>query len=122
TPRKRGEGLRICAARRPPRGVPLSKLRTEGCFDSWLPSLAPSQKLLSRTPIKQLHDPAIRKRLFAAYEREMQQSEPRHTIAFLATPARHTPISIGCYCEDESCCPRSRLRLLIERAAARDLI
>ena len=121
-PRKRGEGLRISAARRPPRGVPLARLRAEGCFDSWLPSLAPSLALLARTPTERFDEPLVRKRFFAAYEREMKQNEPRHTIAFLATLAQHTPISIGCFCEDESRCHRSRLRLLIERAASDDLV
>ncbi len=61
-------------------------------------------------------------RFFASYEREMKESEPRHTIAFLATLAKRMPISIGCYCEDESRCHRSRLRILIERAAAKNLL
>jgi uncharacterized protein YeaO (DUF488 family) len=122
TPPKRGEGLRICVARRPVRGVPLDRLRQDGCFDSWLPSLAPSLELLSRTPIQRLHEPLLRKRFFAAYEREMKASGPRHTIAFLATLSRTTAISIGCYCSDESHCHRSRLRDLIERAASADLL
>ena len=40
----------------------------------------------------------------------------------LATLAQRTPISIGCYCSDESCCHRSRLRILIERAASKNLL
>jgi uncharacterized protein YeaO (DUF488 family) len=119
---KRGEGLRINTARRPQRGVKLSKLRRKGQFDSWLPSLAPSQALLARTPRSRFDEPAVRERFFASYEREMQQSGPRHTIAFLARLAQHIPISIGCFCEDESRCHRSRLRLLIERAASKNLL
>jgi uncharacterized protein YeaO (DUF488 family) len=122
TLRQRGEGLRISVTRRPLRGIPLSRLRTEGCFDSWLPSLSPSLALLARTPTERFDEPPVLKRFFAAYEREMKQNEPRHTIAFLATLAQQTPISIGCFCEDESRCHRSRLRLLIERAAADDLL
>ena len=122
TPPKRGEGLRISVTRRPIRGVPLTRLRPEGRFDSWLPSLAPSLALLARTPTRRFDEPAVRERFFASYEREMQQSGPRHTIAFLATLARRTPISIGCYCANESRCHRSRLRVLIERAASRNLI
>jgi uncharacterized protein YeaO (DUF488 family) len=72
--------------------------------------------------IKQLDEPPIRKRFFAAYEHEMEQAEPRHTIAFLATLAQRIPISIGCFCTDESHCHRSRLRSLIEHAATEDSI
>jgi len=35
----------------------------------------------------------------------------------MASLALRMPISIGCYCEDEASCHRSRLRVLIERAA-----
>lgn len=119
---KRGEGLRINTARRPKRGTRLSQLRRSGHFDSWLPSLAPSLELLARSPRKRFDEPAVRERFFASYEREMQQSGPRHTIAFLARLAQRTPISIGCFCEDESRCHRSRLRVLIERAASKNLL
>ena len=122
TPYKRGDGLRICVTRRPIRGVRLNRLRSEGCFDSWLTSLAPSLALLARTPTDRFDEPAVREGFFAAYEREMQQSGPRHTIAFLATLALRTPISIGCYCSDESRCHRSRLRILIEHAASKNLL
>ena len=123
TPSKRGEGIRINIARRPKRGVRLGRLRREGYFDSWLPSLAPSPELLARFPRKRFDDePAVRERFFSSYEREMQQAGPRHTIAFLATLAQRTAISIGCFCEDESRCHRSRLRVLIERAASKNLL
>jgi uncharacterized protein YeaO (DUF488 family) len=45
---KRGEGLRIGVTRRPPRGVTKSRWVRDGYFDVWLPSLAPSAKLLAR--------------------------------------------------------------------------
>lgn len=61
------------------------------------------------------------RRFSAAYEREMKQTEPRQTIALLAALAQRTPISIGCFCADESCCHRSRLKRLIENAAAEHL-
>ena len=119
---KRGEGIRINTARRPHRGVRLAQLRRMAHFDSWLPSLAPSPELLARTPRKRFDERAVRERFFASYEREMEQSGPRHTIAFLARLAQDTPISIGCFCQDESRCHRSRLRVLIERAASRNLL
>jgi len=120
-PAKRGQGLRINTARRPPRGVSRDEWRRGGYFDSWLPSLAPSLALLKRTPRERFDEPAVRQRFFAAYEREMEATEPRQTIALLAELARRIPISIGCYCEDEAHCHRSRLRLLIERAAKQNL-
>jgi uncharacterized protein YeaO (DUF488 family) len=119
---KRGDGLRINTARHPQRGVRRSQLRRKGHFDSWLPLLAPSQALLARTPGKRFDEPAVRERFFASYEHEMQQSGPRHTIAFLGRLAQHTPISMGCLCEDEPRCHRSRLPVLIERAASKNLL
>jgi uncharacterized protein YeaO (DUF488 family) len=47
----------------------------------------------------------------------MKQPDSRHAIELLAEMAKRTPISIGCFCEDESHCHRSVLRDLIERAA-----
>ena len=114
---KRGQGLRIGTTRRPPRGVPRARWQRGGYFDVWLPTLAPSLQLLRRTPIKRFNESAVRERFFAAYEREMEHTGPRQTIALLASIARTTPISIGCFCADESRCHRSRLRRLIERAA-----
>ena len=47
----------------------------------------------------------------------MQQPDKRHAIELLAELAKRTPISIGCFCEDESHCHRSVLRALIQQAA-----
>jgi uncharacterized protein YeaO (DUF488 family) len=53
-----------------------------------------------------------------SYERELLKSaEPRQALDLLAALALRTPISIGCYCADESRCHRSHLRRLIEAAA-----
>ncbi len=113
-PPKRGEGLRIGAARHPPRGVAKSRWREDGFFDVWLPVIAPSAALIHRYR-KDLGDAAIRKRFFQAYEREMQQPAPRHVIELLAALAERTPIAVGCFCDDESHCHRSRLVELIRR-------
>ena len=102
---KRGEGLRIGATRRPPRGVP--KDRWGEYFDVWFPILAPSAKLLARRPFT-----------FASYERDVNsRAESRQALQLLAHLALRTPISIGCFCEDESRCHRSYLRKLIEQEA-----
>jgi uncharacterized protein YeaO (DUF488 family) len=116
TPRRRGEGLRILTTRRPPRGVKKADWTRAGDFDVWLPSLGPSLTLLSKALRLDMSDEKTRARFFVAYEREMAKTEPRQTIALLAALAGGTPISIGCFCEDESRCHRSRLRRLIENA------
>lgn len=51
------------------------------------------------------------------YECEMNNTNSRHTSHLLAAIAKHTPIAIGCYCEDEKRCHRSLLRELIEQTA-----
>ena len=46
-PRKKGEGLRIGAARRPPRGVKREDYARLDYYDVWLPELAPSRTICS---------------------------------------------------------------------------
>jgi len=116
-PRKSGEGLRIATTRWPPRGVPRARWTSGGYFDIWFPLLAPSAKLLRTRQGGKLHNPAARRRFFAAYSRELKQPPAKHALALLAALAQHTPFAVGCYCEDESKCHRSVLRAAIERAA-----
>lgn len=115
-PPKRGEGLRLGVTRRPPRGIPRARWQLDGFFDVWLPSVAPSADLLRRAKDLDFDDVSARQRFFRAYEREMQATEARQTIALLAALAMRTPIAIGCHCGDESRCHRSILRQLIEDA------
>jgi uncharacterized protein YeaO (DUF488 family) len=114
-PPKRGEGLRIGTTRRPPRGVPRDRWQRDNYFDVWFPVLAPSAALLRRFQRSQ----TMGFRDFCdSYERELLKSaEPRQALDLLAALALRTPISIGCYCADESRCHRSHLRRLIEAAA-----
>src|SRR5687768_4928281 len=56
------DGLRIGAVRRPPRGVRKEDWTPEGYFDVWLPTLAPSQSLLSRLKVWDLARPATWRR------------------------------------------------------------
>jgi uncharacterized protein YeaO (DUF488 family) len=115
-PAKRGEGLRIGVTRRPPRGVPKSRWVRDGYFDVWLPSLAPSSNLLTRVKKHNFDDPSVRKAFFDAYERELLSSaEGRQIVKFVAEVAARTPISIGCFCGDESRCHRSRLFKIIQK-------
>ena len=117
-PPKRGEGLRIGTTRRPPRGVPRARWKRDGYFDLWFPILAPSATLIRKTRhVKDFDSAAPWQRFLDAYEREMKRTEARQAIEMIAKVAQLTPIAIGCYCDDESRCHRSRLRQLIESAA-----
>ena len=118
TPPKRGQGLRIGTTRRPPRGVSKSRWIRDGYFDVWLPALAPSPKLLHRFRHRDFNNRAVREAFFNAYEHELLSTAVgRQNIEFLARVAAHMPISIGCFCRDESKCHRSRLFQIIKRNA-----
>ena len=117
TPPKRGEGLRIGTTRRPPRGVPRSRWQRDEYFDLWFPVVAPSAALLKRTKGKDFDDPAVRKRFFEAYRRELQRPPAKHGVSLLAALAHRTAVAVGCFCADESWCHRSVLRAEIVRAA-----
>ena len=83
--------------------------------DVWFPVLAPSTALLKRKKRSRTMD---YRGFCASYERELlANTEKRQALDLLATFALRIPISIGCYCEDESQCHRSHLRKLIERTA-----
>src|SRR3954451_5254544 len=104
-PAKRGEGLRIGTTRRPPRGVPKSRWKSDGYFDVWLPAVAPSMNLLRWIKQRDINDPATRRIFFERYERELLgDSVARQTLQLLAEMAKRTPVSIGCFCVDESRC------------------
>ena len=115
-PARRGDGLRVGVTRRPPRGVRKSQWVRDGYFDVWLPALAPTAKLLARVKKRNFDDPSVRKAFFDAYERELLASaDGRQTVQFVAQVAARTPISIGCFCGDESRCHRSRLVKIIRK-------
>lgn len=115
SPRKKNEGVRIGTVRLLPRGVPKREYARRGLFDVWLPLVAPSRELLKAFKAgKKSTD-----QFFRAYRAEMQRPEARHAIELLAAISRHTPIAVGCYCEDESRCHRSVLIDLIHSATKR---
>ena len=118
TPAKPGQGLRIGATRRPPRGVPKDRWVADGYFDVWLPALAPSAKLVPEI-LKRQHGPAAAfQKALDRYERELlSNAESRQTVEFVAQVAARTPIAIGCFCEDESRCHRSRLFKILQEHA-----
>ena len=116
---RRGEGLRIGAVRRPPRGVRRDRWQAEGYFDVWFPVIAPSAALLARLRDWDLDAPADRARFFRAYERELSGPAAQHIIDLLAAIARRTPIAIGCYCADEGRCHRGVLATMIDERVGR---
>jgi uncharacterized protein YeaO (DUF488 family) len=109
----RGQGLRIGTTRRPPRGV--TKKEWSAYFDVWFPVVAPSLNLLRRFQRSQTMS---YKEFCQKYERELlAKTESRQALDLLAAIAQRMPISIGCYCADESRCHRKHLLKLIVRAA-----
>ena len=118
-PPRPGEGLRIGVTRRPPRGVSRDKWSSEGLFDVWYPHLAPSEELIGKYR-KDIDDEKVRSRFFAAYEKELLgRAESRQAVELLAVLSLRTPISLGCFCEDESRCHRSRLFAIVSKEVDR---
>jgi uncharacterized protein YeaO (DUF488 family) len=116
-PRESGEGPRIGAVRRPPRGVSKSEYAARDFYDLWLPDLAPSAPLVSwilGEPIT----PARWTRFASRYRSEMRRPPAARLLALLAVLSGEANFSLGCYCEDEAHCHRSLLRELLREAGA----
>jgi uncharacterized protein YeaO (DUF488 family) len=114
--RSPGEGLRIGTVRRPPRGVPKNEFASRNFYDVWLPNLAPSESLLKQG--LSVADERGWKGFARRYRAEMKAPDVARVLDTLAALSRHTNLSVGCYCVDESRCHRSLLReLLLERGA-----
>lgn len=118
SPRGRGEGLRIGAARRPPRGVKKKDYARLDYYDVWLPELAPSQKVVSWALSQPFTDKRWAK-FERDYRREMAKPEAARLLELLARLSHHADFSLGCYCEDERRCHRSILRKLLAEHGAR---
>jgi uncharacterized protein YeaO (DUF488 family) len=117
SPRKKGEGLRIGAARRPPRGVKKSDYARLNYYDVWLPELAPSRKWVSWA-LSQPWTDARWKKYARNYRREMSEPRAARLLELIAAMSRKTNLSVGCYCEDETRCHRSLLRQLLRERGA----
>jgi uncharacterized protein YeaO (DUF488 family) len=116
SPRGKHEGLRLGTVRRPPRGVPKSEFAKRNFYDVWLPSLAPSQELV--TFALQAQDERAWKTFVRKYRAEMKSPDASRLLDLLAALSHQTNFAVGCYCEDEARCHRSILReLLRERGA-----
>jgi uncharacterized protein YeaO (DUF488 family) len=117
SPRAKGEGLRIGAARRPPRGVKKEQYAKLDYYDVWLPELAPSPKVVSWAQSRPWTDERWAK-FERDYRREMGAPAAQHLLEVLAKLSHETNFSVGCYCEDEARCHRSILgKLLLEHGA-----
>ena len=117
SPRTPGEGARLGAVRRPPRGVRKSDFAKLDYFDAWLPELAPSAPLVSWALAEPWTDARWRK-YARSYLSEMKEPSARHLIATLAALSSGTTFSIGCYCENSDRCHRSLLAELLREAGA----
>jgi uncharacterized protein YeaO (DUF488 family) len=116
SPRTAKEGLRLGTVRRPPRGVPKNEFAARDFYDVWLPSLAPSQPLVTMA----LRGDSDRswKEFERKYRAEMKRPDAARLLDLLASRSHQTNFAVGCYCEDERRCHRSILRtLLAERGA-----
>ena len=117
SPRRRGEGLRVGVTRYLPRGVRKTEYARGNYFDVWYPVLAPSRELLQWLR-SQPDLTAAWSKFSQRYRREvLGNPDSRHTLQLMAALAQRTPITIGCYCADESHCHRSLLKQLIREAA-----
>ncbi len=115
--RSQGEGLRIGTVRRPPRGVPKSEFASQNWYDVWFPTLAPSVETMKLG--QTAATPADWAAFVKKYRAEMSAPEARHALALLAALSHHSDLSVGCYCENESRCHRSVLRMLLAEQGAR---
>ena len=101
-----------------PRGVRKEDCARLNYFDVWFPLLAPSAELFKSLKTGKWSSEQVRWSKFRErYTAEMNKTHARQAIKLLAELSKATPLSIGCYCENESACHRSILRELIERAA-----
>ncbi len=116
SPRRPGEGLRLGTVRRPPRGVPKSDFARLDYYDVWFPNLSPTAELVREAlgAADERASSAFRRK----FRHEMNQPDRSRELDVLAALSRHTNLSLGCYCEDESRCHRSILRELLAQRGA----
>jgi uncharacterized protein YeaO (DUF488 family) len=75
--RRRGEGLRIGCARYLVRGVRSADYARRDILDVWLPTIAPSRKLLAWALQRNMDDPRTWNTYVRRYRREMKQTNAR---------------------------------------------
>jgi uncharacterized protein YeaO (DUF488 family) len=111
--RQPGEGLRLGVTRQVPRGVKREDRQRRNYFDLWLPLLSPTADLVEKFQ----HEKMTFKVFAQHYKNQMKAPESRQVIELLAATSLSQPISVGCFCEDESRCHRSLLRPMIVKEA-----
>lgn len=116
TARIAGEGPRIGTVRRPPRGVPKSEFASQNWYDVWFPNLAPSVETMKLG--QEASTPGQWAAFMKKYRAEMAAPEIGRTLDLLAVLSHQSNFSVGCYCEDETHCHRSVLRLLLAEKGA----
>ncbi len=117
SPRHPQEGLRLGTVRRPPRGVPKSEYAQRNYYDVWLPLLSPTPELMAEG--KAATEADAWSRFQRKFRAEMNGAEASRLLDLLAALSHQTPLSLGCYCEQESHCHRSVLRQLLQERGAR---
>jgi len=116
--RRPNEGVRIGVARHVPRGIRRENWQRQNCFDLWLLLLAPTSNLISEYRHKKIGFTTFSRR----YKTQMKAKGSRQVVELLAAMSLFQPISVGCFCEDESRCHRSLLRELILKEAKRKIV
>ncbi len=116
TPREEAEGLRIGTVRRPPRGVRKAEFASRNWYDVWFPNLAPSVETMKLG--QEAATPAQWATFSKKYRAEMSSPENHHSLQLLAALSHQSNFSVGCYCENETHCHRSVLRVLLAEAGA----
>lgn len=109
--RGKDEGVRIGTVRRPPRGVPKAEFATQNWYDVWFPNLAPSPETVKLA--QAAATPAEWAAFVKRYRAEMSAPDASHALDLLAALSHQSNFSVGCYCENESRCHRSVLRVLL---------
>src|SRR5688572_9274757 len=117
SPRERGEGLRLGAVRRPPRGVRKEDYARRGHFDVWMPALAASAALV-KAALSAPFTPARWARFARKYRQELRAPAAQRLLLLLAALSSTTNFSVGCYCAEESRCHRSILHEILNGLGA----
>jgi len=117
TPRLKNEGTRIGTVRRPPRGVAKARFAADNWYDVRYPEISPSADLVAKALMAETpKEWALFER---AYRAEMKEPAASRTLDLLAALSHHADFSVGCYCQDESRCHRSILKVLLKEHGAK---
>jgi uncharacterized protein YeaO (DUF488 family) len=115
SPREASEGLRLGVTRHVPRGVRREDWQRRNYFDVWLPLLAPTAELLARYRAQKIDFKTFARH----YRQQMKASPARQGVELLAAVSHFQPITVGCFCENESTCHRSLLVKVLRQEASR---